>query len=81
MRSALDLRVFLVRLLGNRKEVKWNDKLRGSLVKKQDSKEKVKKNAKNVPQDDEEKKATTPQGKNKSKVSLDTTIRFLAIRL
>jgi hypothetical protein len=65
--------------LGNRKEVKWNDKLRGSLVKKQDSKEKMKKSAKNVPQDGEEKKATTPQGKNKSK--LDTTIRFLAIRL
>ena len=76
----MDLRIFLVRLLGNRKEVKWNDKLRGIIVKKQDSKEKVKKNAKNVPQDDEEKKATTPQARIRV-VSLDTTIRFLAIRL
>ena len=41
------------------------DKLRGSLVKKQDSKDKV------VPQDDEEKVTMTPQGKKKSKVPQD----------
>jgi len=63
----------------NRKSLKRNDKLRGSLVKKQDSKDKlrgsiVKKkdsNNKVVPQDDEEKVTTTPQGKNKSKVPQD----------
>ena len=63
----------------NRKSLKRNDKLRGSLVKKQDSKDKLrgslvkKKESKDkvVPQDDEEKVTTTPQGKKKSKVSQD----------
>jgi ATP-dependent RNA helicase DDX18/HAS1 len=62
----------------NRKSFKRNDKLRGSLVKKQDSKDKlrgslVKKRDKDkvVPQDDEEKVTTTPQGRNKSRISQD----------
>ena len=63
----------------NRKSFKRNDSLRRSLVKKQDSKDKLrgslvkKRDSKDrvVPQEDEEKVTTTPQGRNKSKVSQD----------
>ena len=67
------------KVLPSTRRVKRNDKLRGGLVKKQDSKDKLrgslvkKKESKDkvVPQDDEEKVTTTPQGKKKSKISQD----------
>ena len=53
--------------------------LRGKSCKETRQEGKDEEECQEYTEDDEEKKATTPQGKNKSK--LDTTIRFLAIRL